>query len=78
MRTREQIIKDGFVDLKMYYGDPPYDGGANFCQGDGHFANSLIQKYKMSLSELAKFTGYDKKKAKYVKAKAKADKLMEL
>lgn len=78
MRTREQIIADGFVDLKKFFGDPPYDDGGNFCRGDGIFANSLIEKYKMSLSELAKFTGYDKKKAKYLKAKAKADKLMEL
>ncbi len=52
-RTRAQARDD----LKMLFGLPPYSGFDNICAGDGHFSNSLVRKYGMSIEELQKETG---------------------
>lgn len=45
-------------DLKMLNGDRPYDDGSNLVLGDGQFANSLVEKYGMSLGKLAVWSDY--------------------
>jgi hypothetical protein len=58
--------KEEAIDsLKRLDGLPPYDGGSNFCQGDGYFAQSIQQKFNLSLDVLAKASGYDQVKARW-------------
>lgn len=45
-------------DLKKLNGDRPYDDGSNLVRGDGVFANSLVEKYGMSLGKLAVWSDY--------------------
>lgn len=39
-------------DLARLKGRAPYNTPDNFCYNDGHYANSLVQEYGMSISEL--------------------------
>lgn len=45
--------KEATRDLRML-NEPGYGGGMNICYNDGYFANSLIRKWGMSISELQK------------------------
>lgn len=69
--------REALDDLKKLRGLPPYDNWSNICYGDGYFANSLVRRYGMSISELEKATGLKKSLKKYRKAKAKADKILD-
>lgn len=44
--------------LRMLHGDPPHNGGGNFCRGDGYFAASIVRQFGMSVSDLELETGY--------------------
>ena len=65
-------------DLKKLKGLPPYDNWSNICYGDGYFAQSIVSRFGMSISELEKETGLDKREKKYRKAKAKLAKKLLL
>jgi hypothetical protein len=55
----DKATKDKALDeLRMLKGDAPHNGGGNICRGDGYFANSLVRKYGMSISELERAVGY--------------------
>lgn len=58
--------KEAIDDLKKLNGLPPYDGFSIVC-GDGYYAASLVIKYKMSIEELSKQSGYSKISKKYNK-----------
>jgi hypothetical protein len=66
-KTRAEAIDK----LKMYHGLPPHNG-FNPCAGDGYFANSLVQKYGMSIAKLEKVSGFVKVKSKIGKLIAQA------
>lgn len=53
--SRKEQAKE---DLKKLNGDRPYDDGSNLVLNDGLFANSLVEKYGMSLGKLAVWSGY--------------------
>ena len=64
-------------ELAMLHGDPPHNTWSNICYGDGYFANSLVQRYGMSISQLEKESGYKKAKKKLRKAQKKYEKFAE-
>jgi len=69
-KTRLAMIND----LKKYDGFPPYDK-FNPCQGDGYFAISLERRYRMSVNEMRKVSGYDKIAKKINKLLKEASKI---
>lgn len=71
-------LKQALDDLKILRGLPPYDNWSNICAHDGYFARSLVSKYGMSIAELEKATDLNKRLKKWAKAKAQADKLLEI
>ena len=54
-------IEQASDDLKMLFGLPPHNHPSNICYNDGYFANSLVEKYQMSIKELSEKTGIRKK-----------------
>lgn len=66
-KRRAEIIDD----LKKLNGLPPHHG-FSVVRGDGYFANSLVAKYGMSLTEMAKVSGFDKVRKATAKLMAQA------
>ena len=67
-------VEQAYDDLKKLHGRPPYDTGSNISYNDGYFAQSLIRKYGMRLSELEDYTGYSARMAAYDRKRAELDK----
>lgn len=44
-------------EIRMLEGLPPHNHPGNLCWSDGYFAQSLVRKYGMSLTELKKKVG---------------------
>lgn len=56
--TVDSLKAQAKEDLKKLNGDRPYDDGSNLVLNDGLFANSLVEKYGMSLGKLAVWSDY--------------------
>jgi len=46
-------------ELKVLFGDPPYNTGSNICLNDAYYGTSLERKYGKSIEELKELSGYN-------------------
>lgn len=64
--------KEAIEDLRRLK-EIDYGGGMNLCYGDGHYARSLMQKWRMSIEELSEKCGYYKKAKRVEEIKQKIE-----
>lgn len=71
-RLSKEQIRKARDELKMLMGLPPYNNWSNICYGDGYFAQSLVQKYGMSIQELKQETKMLRDEAEFRRAQDEA------
>ena len=59
MKRKKINQKNAIRDLSMFFGLPPYDGAGNLVNADSYFANSIEEKYEMTISELREAVGFN-------------------